>query len=35
LEVESFEIQKIGPVLDQMYGWRLQFHMNVSLNDPI
>jgi hypothetical protein len=35
LEVESFEIQKIGPVLNQMYGWRLQFHMNVSLNDPI
>ena len=35
LEVEAFVTEKIGPVLDQMYGWRLQFLLNVSLNDPI
>ncbi len=35
LEVESIETQKIGPVLDQMYGWRLQFRLDVDLNTPI
>ncbi|MDD3815981.1 MAG: hypothetical protein PHZ02_15200 [Desulfocapsaceae bacterium] len=35
LEVEAFVTEKIGPVLDQMYGWRLQFQLNVPLNDTV
>lgn len=35
LEVEAFVTEKIGPVLNQMYGWRLQFQINVPLNDTI
>jgi len=35
LEVEAFVTEKIGPVLNQMYGWRLQFQLDVPLNNPI
>jgi hypothetical protein len=35
LEVNSIEITKVGPVLNQMYGWRLQFQTNIHINDPL
>jgi hypothetical protein len=35
LDVRSMQIEKIGPVLDNLYGWRLQFSLMVDLNDPL
>lgn len=35
LEVEAFITEKIGPVLDNMYGWRLQFQVNIPLTDAL
>lgn len=31
LKAERFLVQKVGPVLDQRYGWRLQFEIHEPL----
>ena len=35
LDIESMMIEKIGPVLDQHYGWRLQFRIDISMDHAI
>jgi len=35
LVVESMQIEKLGPVLDNMYGWRLMFQIDIPLTDPL
>lgn len=35
LDVNSIEINKIGPVMNQLYGWRLQFQVNIHINDTV
>jgi hypothetical protein len=35
LEVESIQIEKIGPVLNQQYGWRIQFRIDINITDPL
>lgn len=35
LEPQSILIEKLGPVLDQLYGWRIQFQINIHIDDPL